>query len=287
MWIEQSTRLVSNETGAFYVMRALRGIVLTNFNADRQSLTAINKGRLYNNIWSMPSGLRYSIPSDIGKIKRSAKAMQDEILLLIEKFGYFGVSLLIFIENLFPPIPSEGILLFGGYAARTTSLNIIGVIISATVGSMLGAIALYSVGRAFGKERLKGILAGKIGRILHFRPESIDKADVWFSRFSSRAVLVCRCIPIVRSVISIPAGISKMKPVKFLLLTLLGSTVWNSLIVWLGYKAGAAWKSVEKWLGVYSDIVLIIIIAAAVVCVAVVYLKKRTKRAAQTERRTK
>jgi len=204
--------------------------------------------------------------------------MQETIIQLIEQFGYIGVSLLIFIENIFPPIPSEVILLFGGYASHTTNLNIWIVILSATIGSILGAIVLYFAGYALGKERLKKLLSGKLGKWLHFGPENIEKADHWFGKFGYKAVLICRCIPVVRSIVSIPAGICKINFGVFLLLTFIGSIVWNTIITWLGFFANDAWTTVQTYLGIYSDIILVLLVLAVLVGFIILSVKSKNKK---------
>lgn len=204
--------------------------------------------------------------------------MQEILISMVEKYGYLGVSLLILVENIFPPIPSEGILLFGGFAASQSLLNIWIVILSATIGSVVGAIVLYYIGFLLGKERLMALTSGKIGRILHLEPESVEKADGWFHKYGAKAVFVCRCIPVLRSLVSIPAGISKMNMSTFLPLTIIGSSIWNIIVVWLGYWAGDAWHKIEDILGVYSDIVLAILIVLVVVAFIIFSIKRRKKK---------
>ena len=144
--------------------------------------------------------------------------MQEFIIEMMNNFGYFGIFFLIALENVFPPIPSEVILLFGGFMTTYTKLNIAIVIIAATLGSLLGAIVLYYIGKILNKERLKKIVSGKIGKILRLKEEDIEKADIWFDTKGQKTVFFCRFIPIVRSLISIPAGMSEMKMQKFLYL---------------------------------------------------------------------
>lgn len=188
--------------------------------------------------------------------------MQQTVTELIGRFGYWGVFFLIFIENIFPPIPSEVILLFGGALTLSTAMEVPGVVAAATFGSLAGAIALYALGRALGLERLKKLFAGRLGRILHFRPEQVDQAFGWFGRCQNRAVFICRCVPVVRSLISIPAGCNKMGLPLFLLLTALGSAVWNTVLAWLGALLGTAWERALPYLTRYSRIILIVCILA-------------------------
>ena len=132
--------------------------------------------------------------------------MQEWIVHLTNTYGYFGILLLIFLENVFPPIPSEVILPFSGFLTTCTNMNVFGVIIYSTLGSVLGAIVLYGVGYILNQERLERILDGKVGKILHFKKQNVEKTMAWFRRYGIATVFFCRCIPMVRSLISIPAG---------------------------------------------------------------------------------
>lgn len=185
--------------------------------------------------------------------------MQDLLLDIINQYGYLGIFLLIFIENVFPPIPSEAILLFGGALTVNTSMNIPGTVLSATFGSLIGAIALYLLGRMLGPKRLKTLFAGRLGKILHLKPEYIDTSVTWFSRYQNRAVLICRCIPLVRSLISIPAGFVSMSLPQFLLLTILGSLVWNTILVIAGAALGTAWEQAMPYLEQYTHLILLLL----------------------------
>lgn len=205
--------------------------------------------------------------------------MQDLIITIMNQFGYLGVGylgvfLLITLENVFPPIPSEVILLFGGFMTTYNKLNIIIMIIAATLGSIFGAIILYYIGKIFNKERLKKIISGKIGKVLRLKNSDIDKADEWFDKKGQKTVFICRFIPIVRSLISIPAGMSEMPLVKFLIYTTLGSLIWNTVLIIIGSIVGAKWASILTILDTYSNIVLVLLIVAFV---AFVYLFYRTK----------
>ena len=200
--------------------------------------------------------------------------MQDFILAMMDQFGYLGVFLLIAIENIFPPIPSEVILLFGGFMTTYTTLNIIGMIISSTLGSLIGAIVLYYIGKIFNKERLKKIISGKIGKILRLKNSDIDKADHWFDTKGNKTVFFCRFIPIVRSLISIPAGMSEMPMVKFLLYTIFGSLIWNTVLIVIGSIVGNNWESILNIFDTYSHIILVLLVIIFIVGVYIFYRKK-------------
>ena len=204
--------------------------------------------------------------------------MQEMIISLMEQFGYFGVFFLIALENVFPPIPSEVILLFGGFMTGISKLNVVGVIIAATLGSLLGAIILYYVGKILNKERLKKIVSGKIGKVLRLKASDIESADHWFDTKGNKTVFFCRFIPIVRSLISIPAGMSEMPMPKFLIYTTFGSLIWNSVLTIIGAKVGDNWESILGIFDNFSHIVLIILIILFVLIVGIFYYKRLHKK---------
>ena len=203
--------------------------------------------------------------------------MQDLMIQLMGQFGYIGVFLLIAIENIFPPIPSEVVLLFGGFMTTYTELNVVGMIIAVTFGSILGAIVLYYIGRILNKERLKKIVSGKIGKVLRIKNEDIDKADHWFDTKGNKTVFFCRFIPIVRSLISIPAGMSQMPMGKFLVYTTAGSVIWNTVLVVAGNMVGEKWEDILQIFSDYSHITLVVLIIIFVVGVVWFYKSKSKK----------
>lgn len=200
--------------------------------------------------------------------------MEDILVEIINQFGYFGIFLLITIENIFPPIPSEVNLTFGGFMTTFSNMNRWGVIVSATMGSVLGAIILYVFGRVLNIERFENFLGSKLGRILHLKREDVRKAGKWFIKYGNRAVFICRFIPIVRSLISIPAGISRMKFSKFLFLTIMGTFIWNVILIYLGRFAGEAWETMVYYIDIYSMIV-IMIFGCTVFVAGAIFIKKR------------
>lgn len=202
--------------------------------------------------------------------------MQDIIINIMNQFGYFGIAFLIAVENIFPPIPSEVILTFGGFMTTKSTMTVWGVILSSTVGSVLGAIVLYSIGRWLNPERLERWLSGRLGRMLHLKKEDLQKADKWFSKRGKLTVFFCRFIPIVRSLISIPAGMARMSMSVFLLLTVIGTALWNTVLVYLGVLFGASWETVVAYFNTYSSISAVIL-AALVVMFAFLYYNKRIK----------
>lgn len=172
----------------------------------------------------------------------------------MESYGYFGILLLIAIENLFPPIPSEVILTFGGFMTTTSGMTIPGVIAAATLGSLAGAVLLYGIGRVLSAERLEAIVV-RYGAILRLKPEDIRRADAWFDKYGAWAVFFGRLVPLIRSLISIPAGSSGMNFTTFLLLTTIGSLIWNTALVAIGAAVGASWDTIVHYMDVYANIV--------------------------------
>ena len=204
--------------------------------------------------------------------------MQEIILSIMGKYGYIGVFLLIMIENVFPPIPSEVILLFGGFMTTYTKLNIIGMVVASTLGSIFGAIILYYIGKIFNKDRLKKLISGNLGKILRLKVSDIDNADSWFDNKGNKTVFFCRFIPLIRSLISIPAGMSEMPMFKFLLYTLFGSLIWNTVLVIVGSVVGENWTKIVGILDTYSHIVVIILSIIFVVVVYFFYRKRSNKK---------
>ena len=203
--------------------------------------------------------------------------MQAIIISIMNKFGYLGVMLLIAIENIFPPIPSEVILTFGGFMTKqpNSSITILGVIISATIGSIVGALVLYYIGKILNKERLSKLVSGNVGKILRVKPKDIESADKWFDNKGNKTVFFCRFIPIVRSLISIPAGMSEMPMPKFLAYTFVGSAIWNTVLVVIGSVVGKNWEKVVEVIDKYSKITLIVLVVLFTVGIAIFYKSRK------------
>lgn len=201
--------------------------------------------------------------------------MDSWITDFMEQFGYLGILLMIALENLFPPIPSEVILTFGGFMTTYTSLTALGVIVVATLGSLIGAIILFYIGRLLGVERMEKIV-DRWGRILRVKKEDIRKADAWFDKYGYWAVFICRMIPLIRSLISLPAGMSGMKIVPFLFFTTIGTLIWNTILVTVGAAVGDNWTEIVNFMDVYSNIAYAIIALIAIV-VLVLYIRRARK----------
>jgi membrane protein DedA with SNARE-associated domain len=181
--------------------------------------------------------------------------MFDWITGMVEQTGYFGIALLMFGENVFPPIPSELIMPLAGYTAASGDINIVLAIVAGTVGSVAGALLWYYAGRWIGCDRLKD-LAARHGRWFTVTPKDLDDAYDWFRRHCGKAVLIGRLVPAVRTLISVPAGIVQMGLPKFLLYTTLGSAVWTSVLAGAGYLLGSQYEQVGSYLNPVSNIVI-------------------------------
>lgn len=203
--------------------------------------------------------------------------MENIIIETINHFGYLGIVLLIAIENLFPPIPSEVMLTFGGFATTITNITLIGAIIASTIGSVIGAIILYWIGYILNEEKLYSFTKSKFGKILGIKKENINKAFSWFNSKGNYAVFFGRFIPIVRSLVSIPAGMSKMPQIPFIILTTIGSLIWNTLLITLGKIAGESWSKIAGYVGGYSDIIWIVFGIIFILGTVSYYKKKRQR----------
>jgi membrane protein DedA with SNARE-associated domain len=180
--------------------------------------------------------------------------MADWVISTIKSTGYLGIIFLMFLENVFPPIPSEVIMPLAGFLVAEGKQNLLGVIIAGTVGSVLGALPLYYAGFFLGEARLKQF-ADKHGRWLTVSREDLDRAKTWFNRHGGLAILLCRLVPGVRSLISIPAGIAKMNLASFLFYTAIGTGIWTALLAFAGYILGAKFEQVGEYLNPASYVV--------------------------------
>ena len=189
--------------------------------------------------------------------------MTDWITRLIEQMGYAGIALLMFLENLFPPIPSEVIMPLAGYTASDGRLAIAGVIAAGTIGTLAGALFWYGVARRIGPDRLKR-WAERHGRWITLGPEEVDRLDRWFDRHHAWAIPLGHLVPGVRTLISIPAGFSGMGPGRFALLTLVGAGGWTAALAGAGYMLGRRFDQVDRYLGPASTAIMAAILVAYV-----------------------
>ncbi|MEV0727418.1 DedA family protein [Polymorphospora sp. NPDC050346] len=198
---------------------------------------------------------------------------------VIESMGEVGVGLLVALENLIPPIPSEIVLAMAGYLAGEGRVDVVLVTIAATAGSVLGALLLYWLGAAVGEDRLKRWL----DRVPLVDLEDLEKADRWFERHGRWAVLFGRMVPVVRSLVSIPAGADRMPLVQFTALTTLGSGIWNSIFIGLGFALGSRWHEVDRYYN-YFDYGIIGLFVVLIAWWVVKKVRKRRAKAASAGR---
>lgn len=198
--------------------------------------------------------------------------MADWVFSIVDRLGAPGVGLLILLENIIPPIPSEIILPLAGFRARAGAFDVVAAWGAATVGSLLGAMILYGLGAWFGYQRLHA-LAGKRWFILSSQKD-LDRGHQLFADHGGKVVLLARCVPLLRSVVSIPAGVVGMPLWRFAVLTAIGSSVWNAVFVWLGWTLGENFALVDQWLGPVSYVV----VALAVIGIAVLVVRKLRSR---------
>lgn len=192
---------------------------------------------------------------------------------LMELLGAPGVGVAIALENLFPPLPSEVILPLGGFAASQGTLNLVAVILWATAGSVVGALALYGVGAWLGRDRTHRLLV----KIPLVSVEDVNRTEAWFDKHGRTTVFFGRMIPIFRSLISIPAGVTRMSMWRFIPLTAAGSLIWNTIFVVAGYVLGENWEIVDEYAGVVQNLVIAIVLISVIVFIVrrVLVLKRR------------
>lgn len=206
--------------------------------------------------------------------------MENFIVEIMNSWGYIGIFLLIMLENLFPPIPSEIILTFGGFMTIESSMNLVGVILVATMGSLIGGIILYYIGKIFNVDTLIKIVKSKYGKLLRVKPKDIKAADKWFDEKGNKTVFFCRFIPIVRSLISIPAGMSEMPMYKFIIYTFCGSAIWNTMLVLVGAFAGDKKEFIIDIIDKSSYVILIMLIILFILFIVWFYKFRNKKRKA-------
>jgi membrane protein DedA with SNARE-associated domain len=196
---------------------------------------------------------------------------------IVESAGYIGVFFMIVAENVFPPIPSEAILPLAGFLAGEGRFWLPWVIVAATLGAVVGALILYYLAYAFGERRVRWLI-DRYGKWFAISGKDLDTANAWFDRHGHTAVFLCRMVPIVRSIVSLPAGLRQMPLVPFILYTALGSGLWNSLLIILGFWLGDNWEEV----GHVIDYVEYPIYAAILIAVVWFFWKRKFSPAART-----
>ncbi|MEU7993338.1 DedA family protein [Rothia amarae] len=199
------------------------------------------------------------------------------IIHLMEILGAPGVGVAVFLENVFPPIPSEVVLPLAGFTASQGNMNLIAAFLWATAGSVVGAYLLYWLGAVIGANRLRRVADW----MWLVEIEDVDKSLHWFDKYGKLSILFGRLIPGVRSLISIPAGIDRMNVLSFGLFTLLGSAVWNALLIYLGFILGENWSQVADVIGQFSTVIKIVI-AALIIWVIIKLIRRQKKRQKQS-----
>lgn len=194
------------------------------------------------------------------------------VLGLVETLGEIGVGLAVFVETFIPPIPSEVVLPGAGFLAYEGRMSFWLAWVAATLGALLGAWAWYAVGATLGRDRTRGL----VGRVPLMEHADFDRAEAFFSRWGGIAVMVGRCVPLVRSFVSIPAGVDRMPLPRFSAYTAVGSGVWNGVWIGLGFAFGPAIRpGLERWSGLLSDAVLVVLVVLVTWFVAVRVRRRR------------
>jgi membrane protein DedA with SNARE-associated domain len=188
-------------------------------------------------------------------------SITDWVTTVINALGYGGVACLVALESVFPPIPSEVVLPLAGFVAGRGDASLVGMIVAATLGSVVGAWILYGIAAWIGQDRLRGMIL-KYGGWLGVKDRDITRAEEWFDRRSDVAVAVGRCVPLIRSLVSIPAGFRRMPLVRFTLLTAAGSLVWNAALIGAGAALGDNWEQVGKVIERFQLVVIVLVVAA-------------------------
>ncbi|MEU6264732.1 DedA family protein [Saccharopolyspora shandongensis] len=194
---------------------------------------------------------------------------------LMDTIGGPGAGLAVALENLFPPIPSEVILPLAGFAASRGTMSLLGAILWTTLGSLVGAVVLYYLGAWLGRDRTRAIAA----KLPLVKVSDVDRTEAWFARHGTKAVFLGRMVPIFRSFISLPAGVERMRMPAFLVLTALGSLIWNTALVLAGYLLGQSWWIVESYVGIFQKVVVVAVVVAVVWFVAARVVRMRKARA--------
>jgi membrane protein DedA with SNARE-associated domain len=193
---------------------------------------------------------------------------------LMDKLGGPGAALLVAIDNIFPPMPSELVLPLVGFSASQGTMSLFMALFWTTLGSVVGAVLTYWLGAWLGRDRVRALII----RAPLMKPSDFDRTELWFLKHGTKAVFFGRMVPLFRSLISLPAGVERMPMWQFLSLTTMGSLIWNSVFVVAGYLLGANWHVVDEYAGIFQTVVITAVALATVLFVAVrVRDRKRSK----------
>lgn len=204
--------------------------------------------------------------------------LTDWVSDVIGALGYAGVAFLVALENVFPPIPSEVVLPLAGFVAGRGDANLLGMILAATLGSVAGAWALYGAAAAIGPTRLRALVV-RYGRWFGARESDLDRAEAWFDRRALAAVLLGRCVPLIRSIVSIPAGFRRMPALRFTVCSAVGSLAWNTALIGAGAVLGERWEQVGDVVGLLQGVVIVAIAAAVLLFAWLRIVRPRLARA--------
>lgn len=182
---------------------------------------------------------------------------------VIERLGAVGVALLVVLENVFPPIPSEIVLPFAGFVAQRGDGSVALMVVAATIGAVAGALVLYGIAAIIGPDRLRLFIV-RFGKWFGVKPDDLTRAEEWFDRHAVAAVLLGRCVPLIRSIVSVPAGFRRMRIVPFIVLTAIGSAVWNIALIGAGAILGNQWERVEPYLEAFQWLVIALVVVFVV-----------------------
>ena len=201
-------------------------------------------------------------------------SIAEWVTSVIETLGYPGLTVLVALENVFPPIPSEIILPLAGFLTGQNRFSFVLVLIATTLGSLIGALVLYGIGLAIGQRRVNRLVE-RYGHWALLTPEDLTRSENWFDRYGPVAVFTGRLVPVVRSLVSIPAGYRRMPLGQFLLLTGFGSALWNGVLVGLGWALGENWHDIEEYVGWLQYVVIAV---AAFLVLRFVWQRLRARR---------
>ena len=199
--------------------------------------------------------------------------MIDFATQLVETIGIFGAGIFIAIESIVIPLPSEFVLLLSGFNVSIGEFQFIPLLIATTTGCLIGALVLYTIGFGISKERVN-FLINRFGKYVGIKQADVDKAFKWFDRYGTWTIFFGRLFPLIRSLVSIPAGLSEMNVIKFSLLTIGGSSIFNATWITIGMQLENRWKDAEGWAKNLENVVNIGITVAAVFFIARVVIKK-------------
>lgn len=213
---------------------------------------------------------------NLGTILDAIKIWTESV---ISTMGYPGLTLVMFLENIFPPIPSEVVLPLAGNLTNSGRFTIVGVVLWGMVGALIGALVFYYLGKWFSEERLRRLIE-KYGKWALLDVDDFDRAVNFFERHGQLTIFFGRMVPIVRSLISIPAGLAEMNMAKFCFYTILGTSLWNFVLAIAGRILGKEWHLVVEWVGLYQNVVLVVGVAAVAIFV---FLRLRKMRASKKQ----